>query len=220
MSPPAEGALSVFGQLWNPAKAYSALLSRSSAIWSAISSSVVILAISTIPVLAAPVRLDAVLSMPGGPSLPVAALPLISLAERLMLAGLGGAAVWAVAKAAGRRTGLVLCLQAALLAQPVYVAASVGSGLVLDAFGAPPGASPGPAALLGTPSAGAPVLAALAWLLLSMFDLPSILCLSCWGLGIASLERRPASSGMATTFSLYVLAILLLALPVLSGPPG
>jgi hypothetical protein len=107
-----------------------------------------------------------------------------------------------------------------LLAQPVYVAASVGSGLVLDAFGAPPGASPGPAALLGTPSAGAPVLAALAWLLLSMFDLPSILCLSCWGLGIASLERRPASSGMATTFSLYVLAILLLALPVLSGPPG
>jgi hypothetical protein len=74
--------------------------------------------------------------------------------------------------------------------------------------------------LLGRPSAGSPALLVMAGLLLDMLDIPSILCLICWGLGMAALEERTPLSGIATAFAIYVLAILILAFPALSSLSG
>jgi hypothetical protein len=216
----AGGALAVFVQVWSPRRAYRSLLEPRGAVAAAIAAGMTILAVSAAPLLSIPGTPGEVMSLRAGPGIPIAALPLLSLLERCVVAVTAGVAAWGVARASGRRSGLVLQIGAAWLAQPVYILAAVAAGLLLDMSGAPAAASAGPALLLGQPPADPSALTVMLWLLLSMLDIPSILCLTCWGLGMASLEGRPGVSGMATAFSLYVLAILLLAVPMLSASSG
>jgi len=159
-------------------------------------------------------------ALPGGRGLMVMRLLAAIAGERVLIAVVAGTAAWAAARASGRKCSIGLQIAASWLSQPIFVASAIVCGLALDALAAPPDVTLGPALFLGGPPLQGPAVMAAGWLMLSMMDLPSILCLTWWGIGMASLEGRRNSSGIVTAFSLYVLAIVVLSLPLFRTGPG
>lgn len=55
---------------------------------------------------------------------------------------------------------------------------------------------------------------------LSSFDIPSVVTLVLWGIGLASMRNRTPGSGIRLCFSVYLVGVLLTSLPVMFAPAG
>ncbi len=209
MSRPLEGILAIPLQFAFPGRAARALESPPSSWVAMAASAVVILVAGAMPILMFPDPSGEA----GGRAM--IAYPLLHLAERCMVGAAAGLAAWGASKLSGADSHLPVQLRAAFLSQAAYsilmpaaVTASVAMGsavlpgvLHLAVLAAGPSSIPLPAAVL-----------------LSFFDVPSIVCLVLWGLLVAALERRSRAAGILTAFSMYLLAALGLSLPSFSAP--
>lgn len=190
-------------QFVHPAKAHLLLLGRGS--WK-----VMVFCALLILAGSAAVAAGTLSSLPG--------LPFFVLLERAFVASLGGAAVWALARAQGERHGVLPAIQSAFMSMTAWVLCLAALVWVSRIAGFPPGFSWSTADLApGLPSSP---LGAFIFIVLLSLDIPSVATVFIWGRGLSAVWGTDRSFGIRLVWAVFLLAVLLQAAPVLVNQAG
>lgn len=140
--------------------------------------------------------------------------PFAGLVERCLVAAAAGTAAWGLGRTS--RTGPGLHIAAASLAQGAYVVSAAAFALLSTVLTGSP-AVPGLLVLAGRPPASpGPVEAALR-VAAGSVDLPSIVTVAIWGLGIAAVSSWRPLRGIRTAAVVYAAGVLLVSSLALAG---
>jgi hypothetical protein len=150
----------------------------------------------------------------------LAAEPWARLAERVFILVIAGLAVWGVEKATGGRLDPMAAMASAGLAQAAFVMTAAVVTLAESLTGAPDGLLANPLLAAAGYGGGAPRLVELGWLVLGNLNVPSLVSLLLWGLGLSSMLGRPAGWGIRTVGLVYLAGIALTTFPALMAPRG
>jgi hypothetical protein len=140
-------------------------------------------------------------------------LPVFILFERALLASLGGAAAWGLARASGSRVPLVPGMQSAFMSMTVWVLGVSVLMLLSRAFGISSGFSWSAGELAG-PLAGTRAGLFLLLVLVNL-DIVSIATVFVWGKGLSSVWGTSPSFGIRMAWAVYLFAVVLQAVPIL-----
>ncbi len=143
-------------------------------------------------------------------------VPVFMLVERMLLAALGGAAVWGIARALGEKARLLPAMYSAFMSMTVWVLCVALLMWVQRPAGLPPGFtwSLGElAAWLPGSQAGAFV-----FIVLLNLDIPSIATVFIFGRGLSAVWGAGPSFGIRLAWAVYLFAVLLQAVPVVLSP--
>lgn len=150
----------------------------------------------------------------------LAAEPWARLAERVFILVIAGLAVWGVEKAIGGRLDPMAAMASAGLAQAAFVITAAVVSLAESLTGAPAGLIASPLLAAAGVGGDAPRLMELGWLVLGNLNVPSLVSLLLWGLGLSSMLGRPAGWGIRTVGLVYLAGIALTTIPALMTPRG
>jgi hypothetical protein len=106
------------------------------------------------------------------------------------------------------------------LAQAAFVITAAVVTLAESLTGAPGGLLANPLLTAAGYGGAAPRLVELAWLVLGNLNVPSLVSLLLWGLGLSSMLGRPAGWGIRTVGLVYLAGIALTTIPALMAPGG
>lgn len=190
-------------QFTSPSKAHRMLVGKGS--WKVMGFSALFILLGAVAVTA-----GSITALPG--------LPFFILFERMFVAALGGAAVWALARALGEKFAILPGIQAAFMSMTVWVLGYAALVWVSRAAGIPPGFSWSPAELawwLPVNPAGV-----FFFIVLLSLDIPSVVTVFIWGKGLSAVWGTDQSFCMRLVWAVYLFAVLLQAVPVLMNQGG
>lgn len=145
-------------------------------------------------------------------------LPLFVLLERTVVAALGGAAAWALARALGERFSVFAAIQSAFVSMAAWVLGLAALVWVARIAGMPPGFSWSPAELAkGLPASPAGIFI---FIVLLNLDIPSVATVFIWGKGLSAVWGTEPSFGIRLAWAVFLFAVLLQAVPVLANQGG
>lgn len=147
-------------------------------------------------------------------------LPMARLVERGVIALLAALAAFGIVYAVeGRKVGRVTdYLTSSVLAQSAYMLTGVVILFLLTLLDVPPSFRLNLSAFVPVDVADPSRLHVFIFRFLESVDIPSVICLLLWGTGLAGLMERDRSWGIRLTFSVYIVGILLISLPVMFAP--
>jgi len=234
----------VFVQFWKPVRAYRMMMSGRNTLGALLVTAVVIVLAGSVPLLLFSwdeLELDWKAEMTSELTLegysPAAidsmltaeleeirwrrsSIPFIGLAERLFYAFIGGLATLGAAYASGYKGNLWAHLKSSSLSQGAYVIAALFFATISMVLSAPPGFTWSAASLFNTSLVNPSRLYVFVYIFLSHLDLPSVISVTLWGLGLSALLERPSSFGLRMTWFVYICGILLISMPVLAAASG
>lgn len=240
----ASSLTAVFTQFWKPAESYRLLLDGRSAGIAMIASVIVISAVGYLP--AALVdwqeletewrsqrvpelieegrtaaeadsvvtgEIDEMRNMAGN-------LPMARLVERGILAVLAGLTAFGVVYAVeGRKVGrLTDYLTSSMLSQSAYMMTGAVLIVLVNILDVPPDARLNLSILVPVDTPDPSRLHVFLFRFLESLDIPSVACLLLWGSGLSAMAERDRTWGLRLVFSVYLLGILLISLPVMFAP--
>ena len=147
-------------------------------------------------------------------------MPFIGLAERIFYSLIGGLATFGAAYAAGVTGSLPAHLKSASLSQGAYVLTAFLLAVISTVLSLPAGFNWSGAMLFDTTVLNPSRLYVFAYLFGSHLDLPSMVSVSLWGIGLSVLLGRPVSFGLRISWFVYICGILLISMPVLITASG
>lgn len=145
-------------------------------------------------------------------------LPFFILLERMFMAALGGAAVWALARALGEKFSVMPGIKSAFMSMTVWVLGFAALVWVSRIAGIPPDFSWSPAEFAWRLPANPAGM--FFFIVLLNLDIPSVVTVFIWGRGLSAVWGTDPSFGMRLAWAVYLFAVLLQAVPVLFNPGG
>lgn len=142
--------------------------------------------------------------------------PFAMLLERCLIAAAAGTAAWGLGRSSRGGPGPGLHIAAASLAQGAYVVSAAASALLAAVLTGSP-AMPGLLALAGEPPASPGPLETALLVAAGNVDLPSVVTVAVWGLGIAVVSSRRPLEGIRTAAAVYAAGVLLVSSLALAG---
>lgn len=236
--------LTVFTQFWRPGRAYRLLLDTRTAGFAMIASVVVISAAGYIPALfvdwnefqsewmagrvpelveqgMTPAAADSAAADELGEIRQMtASLPMARLVERGIIGLLAALAAFGIVYAleGGKFGRFMDYLTSSILSQSAYMLSGVTIVLLVSILGISPGARLNLSVLVPVGTMDPSRIHVFLFRFLENVDVPSVVCLILWGTGLSAMLDRERSWGIRLVFSVYVLGILLIALPVMFAP--
>ena len=239
-----ESLLSVFTQFWQTDRAYSLLRNTRTAGIVMIASVVVISASGYVPTLLinwdevqedwndermpelieqdfTPAKADSVIAgeiyeMRGM----MESLPLARLIERGLMAVIGALAAFGIVFAIeARKVGRIGdFITSAMLSQAAYMLTGVLLVVIITLLKIPPTVRLNLAALVPVDTLSPSRIHVFLFRFLSSIDLPSIVAILLWGKGLSTVIGRRYSWGIRLCFSVYIIGVMLISLPVMFAP--
>jgi hypothetical protein len=235
---------SVLTQFWNPAKTYRLLLDVRTAGLAMIASVVVISAVGYIPALLVDWdefegqwRSQRVPELVGEGMAPSSAdstvageiaeiremadnLPMARLVERGIIGLIAALAAFGIVYAVeGRKVGRITdYLTSSVLSQSAYMLSAASLMLAVTLLQVSPAIRLNLSILVPVNVTDPSRLHVFLFRFLESLDVPSVVCLVLWGAGLSSMLDRTRSWGIRLAFSVYILGVLLISLPVMFAP--
>jgi hypothetical protein len=147
-------------------------------------------------------------------------LPLARLIERGMIAVIGALAAFGIVFAVeSRKVGRIGdFLTSAMLSQAAYMLTGVLLVVVVILFSIPPTIRLNLAALIPVDTLSPSRIHVFLFTFLRNIDIPSIVALLLWGRGLSAILGRRYSWGIRLCFSVYIIGVMLISLPVMFAP--
>ncbi|OPL17857.1 MAG: hypothetical protein AVO35_08240 [Candidatus Aegiribacteria sp. MLS_C] len=147
-------------------------------------------------------------------------LPMARLVERGILAVLAGLTAFGVVYAVeGRKVGrLTDYFTSSVLSQSAYMLSGAVLVVLVGLLDVPPDARLNLSILVPVDTPDPSRLHVFVFRFLESLDIPSVVCLLLWGTGLAAMTGRDRTWGLRLVFSVYLLGILLISLPVMFAP--
>lgn len=247
MKTTAEGTkalLTVFTQFWRPCRAYRLLLDTRTAGFAMIASVLVISAAGYAPALfidwnefqsewmagRVPELVEQGMTPAAADSTAAdelaeikqmtASLPMARLLERGIIGLVAALAAFGIVYAleGGKFGRFRDYLTSSILSQAAYMLSGVTIVLLVSILDISPGTRLNLSVLVPVGTMDPSRIHVFLFRFLENVDLPSVVCLVLWGMGLSAMLDRERSWGIRLVFSVYVLGILLIALPVMFAP--
>lgn len=147
-------------------------------------------------------------------------LPLARLIERGLMAVIGALAAFGIVFAVeSRKVGRIGdFITSAMLSQAAYILTGVLLVIVVILLSIPPTVRLNLAVLVPVDTLSPSRIHVFLFRFLSSIDLPSIVALLLWGRGLSAMLGRRYSWGIRLCFSVYVIGVMLISLPVMFAP--
>jgi hypothetical protein len=147
-------------------------------------------------------------------------LPMARLVERGIIGLLAALAAFGVVYAVeGRKVGrLTDYITSSILSQSAYMLTAAVLILIVTFLEVPPGVRLNLSILVPVDTMDPSRLHVFLFRFLESIDLPSLTCLLLWGSGLSAMLDRERTWGIRLAFSVYILGILLISLPVMFAP--
>lgn len=142
--------------------------------------------------------------------------PFARLLERCVVAAAAGAAAWGLGRSSRGGPGPGLHIAAAALAQGAYLISATASALLMMTLTGSP-SIPGLLSLAGGAPASPGQLETALWIAAGNIDLPSIVTVAVWGLGISAISSRKPLEGIRTAAAVYAAGIVLVSSLAFAG---
>ena len=240
----AESLLAVFTQFWRTDKAYSLLLNTKTAGIVMIAVVIVISAVGYIPAMLIsweeveeewrterfpelteegflPAGADSVISGELDEMKRMTeSLPMARLVERAIIALLASLAAFGTVYAVeGAKVGRITdYMTSSMLSQSAYMLTGVFLILLVSLLDIPPSVRLNLSFFVPVDVVNPSRIHVFAYRFLESVDIPSITALVLWGRGLAAMVHRNRSWGIRLCFSIYIIGILLISLPVMFAP--
>ncbi|MBN2586880.1 MAG: hypothetical protein JXA64_10430 [Candidatus Fermentibacteraceae bacterium] len=236
--------LAVFTQFWNPVRAYRLLLDTRAAGLAIIASVLVISVAGYIPALLVdweefeaqwiservPELMEEGMAQTAADSVVAGELveiremagnlPMARLVERGVIGLLAALTAFGVVYAVeGRKVGrLTDYLTSSILSQSAYMLIVAVLTLLVTVMELSPATRLNLSIFVPVDTVDPTRIHVFMFRFLESVDIPSIACLTIWGAGLSAMLERNRSWGIRLVFSVYILGILLISLPVMFAP--
>ncbi len=147
-------------------------------------------------------------------------LPMAMLVERSIIALLAALAGFGIVFAVeGSKVGRITdYITSSMLSQSAYMLTGVLLIVLISLFKVPPSVRLNLSAFVPVDVVNPSRIHVFIYRFLESVDIPSIIALVLWGRGLAAILQRSRSWGIRLCFSIYIIGILLISLPVMFAP--
>ncbi|MCD4846892.1 MAG: hypothetical protein K8R76_01730 [Candidatus Aegiribacteria sp.] len=147
-------------------------------------------------------------------------LPLARLIERGLIAVIGALAAFGIVFAIeSRKVGRIGdFITSAMLSQAAYMLTGVLLVVIVVLFSIPPTIRLNLAVFIPVDTLSPTRIHVFLYTFLSNIDIPSIAALLLWGRGLSAILGRRRSWGIRLCFSVYIIGVMLISLPVMFAP--